>query len=82
MPKMYQSETWLRREYLTKKKKPAKIAEEDACIIEHQLNSKTMEQLVKFVKFIENAPVYPKWVKHFKIYCDTGKHPVECKLKK
>lgn len=28
MPKMYQSETWLRREYLTKKKKPAKIAEE------------------------------------------------------
>jgi DeoR/GlpR family transcriptional regulator of sugar metabolism len=28
MAKLYQSEAWLRREFLTKKKKPAKIAEE------------------------------------------------------
>lgn len=54
---------------------PEKIAEKDACTIEHSLDKKTVRQLVKFVSFVENSPAkFPKWRKHFKIYCKTGKH--------
>jgi len=60
---------------------PEEFAEKDACIMEHQLNYRTIEQLRKFVKFVENAPVYPKWVKHFSEYCKTGEYPLECKAK-
>jgi DtxR family Mn-dependent transcriptional regulator len=44
---------------------PNEIAEKDACTLEHHLNSKTIEQFSKFVKFVKNAPLYPKWLHHF-----------------
>lgn len=61
---------------------PKSIAEKDACVMEHSLSPKTIGQLVKFVNFIKTSPVKkPDWMKHFKLYCKTGRHP-ECKHKK
>ncbi|OPY55438.1 MAG: manganese transport transcriptional regulator [Methanosaeta sp. PtaU1.Bin112] len=54
---------------------PEKIADEDACVIEHELNAKTVEQIKSLVSFIETAPDHPQWLDHFAIYCDLGKHP-------
>lgn len=56
---------------------PEKIADEDACVIEHELNPKTVEQIKSLVSFIETAPDHPQWLDHFAIYCDLGKHPCE-----
>lgn len=50
-----------------------KLAEADACQIEHHVNKKTMKQLEKFVEFINNAPYKPKWIEHFRYYVQTGK---------
>ncbi|MFC2162089.1 metal-dependent transcriptional regulator [Candidatus Altiarchaeota archaeon] len=49
-----------------------RTAERDACNVEHQLSPETIDQLTKFVEFVEKAPIYPKWLEHFKCYCDTG----------
>lgn len=56
---------------------PEKIADEDACVIEHELNSKTVEQIKNLVSFIETAPDHPQWLDHFAVYCDLGTHPCE-----
>ncbi|NPV63368.1 MAG: metal-dependent transcriptional regulator [Methanotrichaceae archaeon] len=58
---------------------PEKIANEDACVIEHELNPKTVEQIKNLVSFIETAPDHPQWLDHFAVYCDLGEHP--CKKK-
>ncbi|KXB06767.1 hypothetical protein AKJ51_02945 [candidate division MSBL1 archaeon SCGC-AAA382A20] len=52
-------------------------AEEDACKIEHIVNPKTLERLEKFLKFVEESPEEPIWLKHYKRFVDTGEHP-EC----
>lgn len=58
---------------------PKEQADEDACGIEHHLSGKTIEQLEKFLKFIENCPKgVPDWMGHFKHYSKTGKYPEEC----
>lgn len=54
---------------------PEKIADEDACVIEHELHPKTVEQIKSLVSFIQTAPDRPQWLDHFAIYCDLGKHP-------
>ena len=51
-----------------------KTAERDACKIEHEMSPETIEQLTKFVRFVENAPIYPKWLEHFKEFCRTGEY--------
>lgn len=56
---------------------PEKSAEKSACEMEHHLDPKTVEQLTKFVSFVKSAPLYPKWLEHFEIYCQKGKVP-EC----
>ncbi len=61
--------------FLTALGVPKEIAERDACTIEHVLHEVTVEKLKMFVKFIENSPVYPKWLEHFEKFCKTGKHP-------
>jgi len=53
---------------------PEKIADEDACVIEHDLNPKTVEQIKNLVSFIETAPDHPQWLDHFAIYCNSGRH--------
>ena len=56
---------------------PEKIADKDACIIEHDLEPETICQLKKFVQFVQSAPDYPQWLGHFESFCVTGKHPCE-----
>ncbi|HDH86736.1 MAG TPA: metal-dependent transcriptional regulator [Desulfobacteraceae bacterium] len=58
-----------------------KTAEKDACKLEHDLSPETIEQLTKFVRFVKNAPIYPKWLEHFKEFCRTGKHVCDSKDK-
>lgn len=48
------------------------MAEIDACQIEHYVSPNTMECLEKFVEFVQEAPVCPKWLEHFQDFCDTG----------
>ncbi len=54
---------------------PEQIADEDACVIEHELHPKTVEQIKSLVSFIETAPDHPQWLDHFAIFCELGKHP-------
>ncbi|RLF41940.1 MAG: metal-dependent transcriptional regulator [Thermoplasmata archaeon] len=58
---------------------PKDVAMRDACVMEHNLSEETIEQLEKFVKFLENCPKgKPEWLKHFKVYSETGKFPEVC----
>jgi len=52
-----------------------KVAEEDACTLEHHLNSETVRQLSKFVDFVQSFKKSPEFFKHFRKYCDTGELP-------
>ena len=46
-----------------------KIADEDACRIEHVLNSETLNRLTKFVEFVDMKDEGgPMWLDHFKYY--------------
>ncbi|MBN1762413.1 MAG: metal-dependent transcriptional regulator [Methanomicrobia archaeon] len=54
---------------------PKKIADEDACIIEHELRPETIRQLKNFVRFMTSAPEYPQWLEQFETFCITEKHP-------
>ncbi len=56
-----------------------KTAERDACNIEHEISPETVEQLTKFVKFVETAPMYPKWLEHFKEFCRMGEYVCDSK---
>ena len=53
-----------------------KIADEDACKIEHHVNQETMRKLRKFVKFAKLEDGCNRWLDHFKYYDDTGKYIV------
>jgi len=61
------------RAFLEILKVPKKIADKDACIIEHELNLETIDQLEKFVHFLESAHGYPQWREDFEIFCKTAK---------
>lgn len=54
-----------------------KIANEDACKIEHIVNPKTMDRLTKFVEFVKRFEDSPKWLDHFKHFYETGEY-IEC----
>lgn len=65
------------REFLKMIGVDEKIADDDACRIEHIAHKMTMEKLTEFVEFVQNAPRSPKWLQHFKYFKKTGKH-LEC----
>ena len=48
---------------------PEKIANDDACIIEHDLSPKTVEQIKNLVSFIESTPDNPEWLHNFARFC-------------
>ncbi len=54
-----------------------KVANEDACKIEHIVNQETMNRLTKFVEFVKRFEDNPRWLDHFKYFYETGKY-VEC----
>lgn len=45
------------------------IANEDACVIEHELNPKTIKQIKSLVSFIESTPNNPEWLDNFEAFC-------------
>ena len=53
---------------------PFKVADEDACVMEHELHPRTIEQLKNLVRFVKTAPDYPEWLTHFEVFCQTGEH--------
>ncbi|UCD14329.1 MAG: metal-dependent transcriptional regulator [Thermoplasmatales archaeon] len=56
-----------------------KIADMDACKIEHVVDPMTMEKLTKFVEFVQRFKGGPRWLDHFKYFYETGKY-IECTL--
>ena len=54
-----------------------KIAEEDACRLEHILNPETLDRLTKFNEFVKWQENMPRWLDHFKHFFETGEY-VEC----
>ncbi|MEA1925536.1 MAG: metal-dependent transcriptional regulator [Candidatus Altiarchaeota archaeon] len=58
-----------------------RTAEGDACRLEHELSPETVEQLTKFVRFVETAPMHPKWLEHFREFCRTGEYVCDYKEK-
>ncbi|HNR58087.1 MAG TPA: metal-dependent transcriptional regulator [Methanothrix sp.] len=53
---------------------PEPIADKDACIMEHKLDTKTVEQIKNLVKFIQLSSDRPPWLDHFDVFCRTGEH--------
>ena len=57
-----------------------KIADQDACKIEHNVDKITMEKLKKFVKFATIEDGCTKWLDHFRYFDSTGKY-IRCDSK-
>ncbi len=54
----------------------SKIAEKDACGMEHHVSKQTVDHILKFLNYIENCPHSENiCMKNFKIYLTTGKRP-------
>ena len=52
-----------------------KIAEEDACEMEHILHESTMDVIIKFVEILKKCESTPFWLNRLKEYIQTGKIP-------
>lgn len=50
-----------------------KIAEKDACEMEHILHPSTVDIVVKFVEIVNQCKVTPFWLDRLKRYAETGK---------
>lgn len=50
-----------------------KIADEDACEMEHILHPSTMDTVIKFVEIVKYCGVTPFWLERLKEYVKTGK---------
>jgi len=50
-----------------------KIAEKDACEMEHFLHPSTMNTVKKFVEVVRQCEITPYWLKRLKKYIKTGK---------
>ena len=61
----------------------ARVAEEDACKIEHSISYQTFSKLTKFIEFVETCPESkrPDWLESFDYYSKTGKRR-KCKTRK
>lgn len=55
-----------------------KVADEDACKMEHSVSPATLERLAKFVDFVLNCPRgEPEWLKGFNYYFEHGERSEE-----
>lgn len=55
-----------------------KIAEDDACKIEHYLSKETIEHIFALMKFIKCKDGFPRWLDKFYYFVDTGQRPQNC----
>ena len=53
-----------------------RVAQQDACQMEHSVSSQTVEKITKFIDFVRTRPQddKPDWLKGFDYYFRTGKH--------
>jgi Mn-dependent DtxR family transcriptional regulator len=49
-----------------------KIADDDACKIEHNVHPQTVKKLRKFVEYASQENSCNRWLDHFKYYDETG----------
>ncbi len=62
---------------------PKEQADRDACKVEHSLSKKSIDQLNKFIDFIEACPEEEaRWLRHFKHFSEHGEMPFECREKR
>ncbi|NLE05876.1 MAG: metal-dependent transcriptional regulator [Crenarchaeota archaeon] len=54
-----------------------KIAEKDACAIEHIINASTLKKISDFVEFVNETPQGANWLTCFKTYEQHKKCPFE-----
>jgi len=55
-----------------------KVAEEDACRMEHSLSPTSLERLEKFLEFVLSCPRgEPEWLKGFNYYLEHGERDEE-----
>jgi DtxR family Mn-dependent transcriptional regulator len=57
-----------------------KLADDEACKIEHVVEAETIHKLLKFVEFVKFRKVNPLWLDHFNHYVETGEL-IECTIK-
>jgi len=56
-----------------------KVAEKDACEIEHHIHRKTLNRILQFIKFVETCPEgEPLWLSSFHYYAKHGDKPEHC----
>ncbi len=55
-----------------------KIADTDACALEHRMHPQTTKRLTEFAEWVTEAPKDPKWLQHFYEFQKTGKRVEEC----
>lgn len=53
-----------------------RTATKDACQFEHYISKRTMNRIIKFIKFIETCPEgEPNWLSSFQYFAKYGKRP-------
>ena len=56
-----------------------KVAQNDACLIEHVIAAETVDKLLNFIEFVTNRPVSGiSWLDQFKQYHKDGKGRIPC----
>jgi DtxR family Mn-dependent transcriptional regulator len=57
----------------------SKIAEKDACAIEHHIHKETLDRILTFIELVETCPEgEPLWLSSFHYYVKHGKKPEHC----
>jgi len=50
------------------------VTAKDACALEHVISKQTLEKLIQFVNFVQQPRELPRWLDHFRYYCETGEY--------
>jgi len=57
----------------------SKVAENDACAIEHHIHKETLDRILKFIELVKTCPEgEPLWLSSFHYYVKHGKKPEHC----
>jgi DtxR family Mn-dependent transcriptional regulator len=63
------------KEFLTILGVPDDVADDDACVMEHNVSPETLDRLHSFVNFVNLPEEGPVWLLHFREYYETGGTP-------
>ena len=56
------------------------VADDEACELEHIVQSETLEKLTQFVEWVRGAPGNPRWLDHFREFQESGIRSDGCVL--